>query len=710
MDPFFIQIRKSGAAGLFVLTAVLAMSMPATPAAAGGPGRGGESALRPIMFWDFEKGDSRTSIEAISGTADILEGRCKQAPGIKGMGMRLDGFTACLRRKAEDIKTPSDEFTIEAWVALGNYPWNWCPILTTESDEVKGYRLMLGPLGQISLQGAVGEQWISCSSEEEVMPLRRWMHIAGVYRANRDMALYLNGKLIASNPIRGRIQYAGNSECRIGMVAKPGKPSDIHRTWGTVAAYYGIDGIVDEIKVFDRGLSAEEIAGSFSSVTVGKADIAPRRLPTIEKHPGRFGAFYTKLKYYPGWDDLWPVEQDPDVVVCFAESPVKLIFWRGIRYGASWVSENENWMTDQSVEAWEHGDKDREGCFEHMQDRHCRFSHVRIIENTPARVVVHWRYAPVSAYDNTWRPDPKTGWECWIDEYYYIYPDATAIRRVSWKKGSLGQPRQFQESLALLHPGQVISGLLEKEFAYVADYEGKTGKALFVENPNKPPYGPFSWDKTEPYTVQQYNFKSENKPFICFEPGNKMYIRHNGLKSYDKAGGCNHFPVGQARCDGRTTRMADRPSHCSGFPISDPVIHEEGDRCYWNGLYGMKDLDIQGIVRLGRAWIYAPLLVPARPEFETKGFDKSRRCYELLNTGDKPRSMEFTLEGSGDNPILNPAFHIKNWNAEGARVIVDGREMEDYEIGINHSLEGTDLAVFLWLEAGSPAVIRIIPE
>jgi len=87
--------------------------------------------------------------------------------------------------------------------------------------------------------------------------------------------------------------------------------------------------------------------------------------------------------------------------------------------------------------------------------------------------VVHWRYAPVSAYDHTWRPDPKTGWECWIDEYYYIYPDGSAIRKVSWKKGTLGFPRQFQESLALLHPGQKVSDLLEKDYAYVADYTGR---------------------------------------------------------------------------------------------------------------------------------------------------------------------------------------------------------------------------------------------
>ena len=156
--------------------------------------------------------------------------------------------------------------------------------------------------------------------------------------------------------------------------------------------------------------------------------------------------------------------------------------------------------------------------------------------------------------------------------------------------------------------------------------------------------------------------------------------------------------------------MADRPSHCSGFPISDPVIHEDGDRFYWCGLYGMKDMDINRIVRFGRSWAYAPELIPASPETESKGFDRSRRCYQLQNKGAKPANVEFTLQGSGDNPVVNPAFYIKNWNAEGARVTVDGREIRNCEIGLTHKLEGTDLVVFLWLEASTPTSIRIIQE
>jgi hypothetical protein len=657
-----------------------------------------------ILSWDFEESQNRTVTEKISGTADTLEGNFGIVEGIKGNGLKLDGFTTCLKHNQSKMPAAGDEFMVEAWVALENYPWNWCPVLTTENNETKGYRLMIGPHGQASMQVAIAEQWVSCATERLTLPLRKWMHIVGVYRAGKDLTVYINGEIKAQMPIFGKMNYAGRAGCIVGMVAHPDKPSDIHRTWGTLPQYFGLTGILDEVKVYNGAKTENEIAAHFKDFPQKTPDLKPHRLPDIEKHPGRFGAFYTKLKYYDGWDNLWPVDQDPDIVVCFDKLPVKVMFWRGIRYGTSWVSENNNWMSDQSVEAWDDTGSDAEGCFEHMQDRHCRFSHVRIIENTPARVVVHWRYAPVSAYNNTWRVDPKTGWECWVDEYHYIYPDAVGIRKVSWKKGTLGFPRQFQESLPLLHPGQVESDLLHQDFVHVSDYNANIRPVSYVENPK-----PLDWNNLEDYTVQQYNFKSENKPFICFEPGNKMVLRENNIARYNQHGGCNHFPVGQARCDGRTSVTSDRPSHCGSFPISEPVIHETEDREYWNGLYGINDMQMKEVVKLGRSWAYPPELKIAGNDFVSNGYDLSERCYKIANSNPKAKKLEMVVSGTADSPVINPAFIVNNWDSETATVLVNGKPAKDARVGVNHELEGNNLVVFLFLEKTETVTFTVIP-
>jgi hypothetical protein len=650
-------------------------------------------AQTPVMKWDFETIKSRTAIEESTNIKDTIEGNFEWVAGVTGKGLRLDGFTTRIIRNDNDIRKPGAAFTISAWVALGEYPQNWCPVITTESNEVKGYRLLIGPYGQVSFETAIGEQWIACTSASEAMPLRKWMHIAGVYTAQKEMALYVNGELVATMAIKGSLTFPSTTNCILGMVTVPGRPSNTIRTWGTVEAYFGLDGIIDEVKVFDTALNGDQIKGDFLKINSSAPDIQPRRLPVIEKNPGHFGAFYTKLKYYPGWDNLWPVDEDPDIVVCFDNNPSKLIFWRGARYGPAWVSENENWMADQSLETWGNGENDIEGCFEHMQDRHCRFSHVRIIESSAARAVVHWRYALVSSHDNTWMPDPKTGWECWVDEYYYIYPDGSAIRKVSWNKGTTGDAIQYQESLPFTQPGQRPEVLLENRYVTVADYNHQKVD-VYVD----PPKQPAGW--TGKYTIQQYNFKSENKPFICFEPGNDMWVRWI-------AGGYNHFPVNQARSDGRWAKTTDRPTHFMSSPCSDPIIHEDGNRMYWLGLYGMNGMNMDNLIGFGRSWAYAPELTVAGNGYVSKGYDKTQRCYQLESTTPKAGTLVFTLRGSKDSPIINPAILIKNWNSDGAKILVNGKESSNCKIGINHQLEGDDLVLYINLNEEVPVKITL---
>jgi hypothetical protein len=77
---------------------------------------------------------------------------------------------------------------------------------------------------------------------------------------------------------------------------------------------------------------------------------------------------------------------------------------------------------------------------------------------------------------------------------------------------------------------------------------------------------------------------------------------------------------------------------------------------------------------------------------------------------DPSKPIEFNLEGNKESLIINPAIHIKNWNSDGAKVLVDGQELKDCRIGINHELEGTDLVVFLTITKNSPMNVRIIPQ
>ena len=206
---------------------------------------------------------------------------------------------------------------------------------------------------------------------------------------------------------------------------------------GKWPSLFGIDGLIDEVKIYDYELSDEDISSNYKKYftfpdNIGLADIPVRKFPVVSnpEFGNRFGAEYRKLRYYDTWDNLWRVSEHPDIVVHFKNSPVNLVSWRGTSYGPYFVTENGKWVGDQSNEDYrllEHPGE-AEGCLEHMSDKQTRHSYIRIIENTDARVVLHWRYGLV---DSRYKFAPGVdGWGGWTDEYWTIYPDGVAVRHV----------------------------------------------------------------------------------------------------------------------------------------------------------------------------------------------------------------------------------------------------------------------------------------
>lgn len=159
--------------------------------------------------------------------------------------------------------------------------------------------------------------------------------------------------------------------------------------------------------------------------------------------------------------------------------------------------------------------------------------------------------------------------------------------------------------------------------------------------------------------------------------------------------------------DGRWTKVLDRPTSISSSPCSDPLVHEDGRRLYWVGLYGMNRMDMNELVSFGRSWAYAPELTLAGNDFTSAGYDRSQRCYQLEKVVPGAASLELKLLGSKESPVFNPAFRIKHWNARGARVCVDGKEFGQALVGVHRELEGDSLAVFLFLNSTVPVTVQM---
>jgi len=126
-------------------------------------------------------------------------------------------------------------------------------------------------------------------------------------------------------------------------------------------------------------------------------------------------------------------------------------------------------------------------------------------------------------------------------------------------------------------------------------------------------------------------------------------------------------------------------------------------------LYGMNTMKIDELIRFGRSWAYAPALNINGNGFKSNGYDRTQRCYQIENASDKPNTIEFTLDGTKESPVANPAIYIKNWNSDGAKVLVNGKPLRDCRIGINRELGGKDLVVFLPVSTDKRVNVSILP-
>jgi hypothetical protein len=136
-----------------------------------------------VAWWKFDEGQGKKVVDSISGVEDEIRGNIKFAGGSSGGALRFDGFTTSVVRKAErapKLGSPftkgGDAFTVEAWIALGAYPWNWCPIVSQADFGKSGYYFGIDSQGRFGLGVKASGQWLICKSA----PRSTWICKPGI--------------------------------------------------------------------------------------------------------------------------------------------------------------------------------------------------------------------------------------------------------------------------------------------------------------------------------------------------------------------------------------------------------------------------------------------------------------------------------------------------------------------------------------------------
>jgi hypothetical protein len=665
----------------------------------------------PVAWWKFDEGRGRAALDSSSGVSDTIKGNFRFIGGVSGSAIKSDGFTTRVIRKAADAPRLSDEFTVEAWIAPQAYPWNWCAIVNQQKDHKAGYFFGVDIIGHVGLHLAVDGNWYECTSEDTVPFMEKWSHIAGTFSRDEGIAVYIDGKVAASMPTKGKFDFAADVDLQIGRNHKKTllDATALVRKSVNFPTSYSFDGIIDEVKIYNRRLTWEEIAKNYqASKPQGPPPLEWRKLPQLPAGGDRFGAVYCRLKFYQEWDALWRVAEHPDVVVTFEEGGYRMVFWRGTNFNMNLVTEKGIWVGDQSAEGGGPA-----GCAEHMSDKQCRFAHVRIIENHDARVVVHWRYAIVDVMYNSGAIDPVTGWGIWADEYYYIYPDGIAIRNF-FVHGMGGF--SVTEPTVLNNPGEKAEDNISLDAVTLANMEGETRTYNWDTWPGNK-QGRFK-NPIANANVCIVNLKSRFKPCYVYEPRSRItpYGWQPEVRpEYSHFPTWNHWPVSQAPSDGRYALAPDRVSSSA---ITSPRVPEP--RTYPGSItrtgrfiMGLSDKPIEYLVKVAHSWLEAPELEVVGGGFASEGYSRDQRAFLLTGQGCREASLQFELPASEKSPVVNPAFVIKNWGGARPRVKVNGKRVkrgDKLRFGYHHTLEGCDLIIWLKLESAKPVRISLSPK
>ncbi|MCL5269445.1 MAG: glycoside hydrolase family 99-like domain-containing protein [bacterium] len=205
-----------------------------------GPGENRAVRDNLVAWWRFEDDNKMVSLDSSNCGFHALKDDFATTAGVSGRAFLCKGGSiAC---DPDKLFFPMTGLTVELWAKtdVAGQTDRW--MVNTISSGENGYRLGLGE-GRISWQVPL-KDWDHVLQSPKPMPLGRWVHIAATYD-NRVMRLYVDGAEVSSLAREGWIE--------------PGLQKVVVGAFGQKGAASAFLGALDEVRIYDRPLRADEI-------------------------------------------------------------------------------------------------------------------------------------------------------------------------------------------------------------------------------------------------------------------------------------------------------------------------------------------------------------------------------------------------------------------------------------------------------------------
>ncbi len=672
----------------------------------------GPASPTAALSWSFDEGTGRTAAEAVTGAACDVRGHgALWRAGVSGCSLMFDGYTSRIELPAAKAPKVTNKLTLEAWVCLAAYPWNYTALVQQGDviDDGHGWFLGIDPDGKPALAAMIGgeKHVLVAQAKKDRLQRFQWTHLAGVIDTEAGrMTIYMDGRASgwAAVPKGKPIDLAEEKPVVVGQGPPMATAWPVGKTFGQFQ--YSVEGMIDEVRVYDKALSAEQVAAARDAMAMtdeqrDNPDMPRRVMPAGHGEWKGFGSHFTHLKYHQSWNNLFRMSGQPDLVVTFDKQPGRYVLWHGVGYIPMMVTENGRWYSNEFNETW------WEGCCEPMSDKKIVFGYVQVLEQSPARVVLKWRYPESNVGYRVFGEDPKTGWGDWCDWYFTIYPDGTVTKRQRVYMAKM-HSHEWQESMAIFCPDQHPEQVVETRPALlVGTTGGEVRKYDWIDAPPKKV-------DYQDVILHVVNMKADYDPYTIarFTGGNVYSAR--GPSPYSVFPAWNHWPVAQIPSDGRFVHYPDRAAHSSLTHVNwaDSVTFgEKGTYEEKVLLEGLSNAPAEKLLTLARSFVNPPAITAAG-EGLAAAYDQNQRAYVLTRANSDVKTMRVTIDASEQSPVCSPAIVVENWSADTpAKIKIDGQapgKAMDVRQGVVPRANGVN-ALVIWMEltATKPVTLEI---
>jgi hypothetical protein len=206
----------------------------------------------PVAYWFFDEGKGQIAKDIVGGnhgslgaTEDIDDNDPAWVEGISGKALLFTGENAtCVEVPADPVIKPKDAITVMAWINTTTRSGNHQIVSAKWDNDVVGYRLNQS---WSALAFEIGDGKSYHQIRGGTLTTNTWHHVAATFDG-RVIKIYIDGEIVESEELDEVVH----------IVHDPRRSLVIGNYVGRRDAY-PFDGMIDEVGIFNRALSEEEI-------------------------------------------------------------------------------------------------------------------------------------------------------------------------------------------------------------------------------------------------------------------------------------------------------------------------------------------------------------------------------------------------------------------------------------------------------------------